>query len=1237
MFTKKQILLNSITLLFLSVTSGVASAADTYTMAGDAANAPTACPNTGTPVFKTPSATGSFEFWNVAGANSADFDYDACTGVNHNDVIAVLDFTAGTGTLDTNTSFNGATWHADVGEMFFYDGVAGGTFQTFTYTWTDVQMWDGVNIFDIYNCRRSLKVNGCASQEALGWIDGTNTPASYTFNLSEGQFALGLFFDWTTNADIPVLAAFNITSIDASGNITATSIDTGDGADDGANGGTAGDGFLDGDGVKGTKMLVGPFPGQTPAFDGTFTVATNDAPITAVAAPLSTNEETLITLAKADFTESATVFPSRVYLPASKSLYIADGTGYTTNNTSSVTPSLNVDTSLTVPVGLTIGTNNSATFDSSISINAQNDAPIISSCSYPTSAAHSTAYSGTITAADPDTGDSIAAYSIASDNALPTNVTFSTVTGEISGTPDFADVGYVTTNIIVTATDTDGPASSSCTAFDLTVTGANVDPVLTGTPVTAINEDAAYSFTVSAVDVGDTLTYSISGNPAWMSISPTAAGQASGTVATISGTPTNAFVGTTGTITVTATDSVGATDTIQFTVTVSNTNDAPTIAAGTCVTASAEARSSYSCTPTADDVDVGDTPLTFSATGLPASGSLSIDSGTGTISGNTVDADVGTHNIVISVTDTGGPVTTSLASYALTITAYDQPPTATGALLSTPLDTVLNGTLTGLASDPESCGCLVYRKDPVPTATAHGSVVINANGSFAYTPTTGYNGTDSFDYIVNDGSTDSNTATVQIIVGTVSGETYASSNFTMFDDAGLNANGGTNDVIASWDGLYNANESDADFSHMTLSSITPYFGALWTAHHIRVFGPGTYTFDTTCTVAELEAGMGGPGNLCNNPLDAGQTQQFITMTVAAGQVGAHILFDWSVNLNIDVLNVWDTDSEFDISTNPGSGVLYNGPGYGPYSWSGAPAADTTWRLASTDNDGDGIPGIPMVDGAFIDFNANFNLDIVSTGSNFTMFDDAGLNANGGTNDVVAKWDGLYNTNESDADFSHMTLSTITPYFGALWTAHHIRVFGPGTYSFDTTCTVAELEAGMGGPGNLCNNPLDAGQTQQFITMTVAAGQVGAHILFDWSVNLNIDVLNVWDIDSEFDISTNPGSGVLYNGAGYGPYPWSGAPAANTSWRLASTDNDGDGVPGIPMVDGAFIDFNANFNLFVGSGSACVPTVINSFCGTIEVNVEVSDPDLGAGSTNIYSLIALYLMMLGSVFAYRRAN
>jgi VCBS repeat-containing protein len=47
---------------------------------------------------------------------------------------------------------------------------------------------------------------------------------------------------------------------------------------------------------------------------------------------------------------------------------------------------------------------------------------------------------------------------------------------------------------------------------------------------------------------------------------------------------------------------------------------------------------------------------------------------------------------------------------------------------------------------------------------SHGSVSVNANGSFAYTPKTGFSGTDSFTFKANDGVLDSNIATVSLTV-----------------------------------------------------------------------------------------------------------------------------------------------------------------------------------------------------------------------------------------------------------------------------------------------------------------------------------------------------------------------------------------------------------------------------------------------------------------------------------------
>src|SRR5205814_7507474 len=70
---------------------------------------------------------------------------------------------------------------------------------------------------------------------------------------------------------------------------------------------------------------------------------------------------------------------------------------------------------------------------------------------------------------------------------------------------------------------------------------------------------------------------------------------------------------------------------------------------------------------------------------------------------------------------------------------------------------------------------------------AHGTLTLNSDGSFSYTPAANYNGTDSFTYKANDGQADSGVATVSItITGANDAPVAVNDSYTTPEDTTLN-------------------------------------------------------------------------------------------------------------------------------------------------------------------------------------------------------------------------------------------------------------------------------------------------------------------------------------------------------------------------------------------------------------------------------------------------------------------
>ncbi|MBI1757012.1 MAG: PxKF domain-containing protein [Fimbriimonas ginsengisoli] len=91
----------------------------------------------------------------------------------------------------------------------------------------------------------------------------------------------------------------------------------------------------------------------------------------------------------------------------------------------------------------------------------------------------------------------------------------------------------------------------------------------------------------------------------------------------------------------------------------------------------------------------------------------------------------------------------------------DNPPVAVADSYITNQDTPLSGNVLANDSDPDFGDVISAVKDTNPL---NGTVSLNSDGSFLYTPNTGFFGSDSFTYHANDGMLDSNVATVSIYV-----------------------------------------------------------------------------------------------------------------------------------------------------------------------------------------------------------------------------------------------------------------------------------------------------------------------------------------------------------------------------------------------------------------------------------------------------------------------------------------
>jgi hypothetical protein len=285
----------------------------------------------------------------------------------------------------------------------------------------------------------------------------------------------------------------------------------------------------------------------------------------------------------------------------------------------------------------------------------------------------------------------------------------------------------------------DGSLNSAPAIVSITVAAVNDAPVASAQALETA-EDTPVAITLSGSDIeGSPLSFSVTSSPLHGALAGAAPNLTYTPAGNFNGGDSFAFVANDG-----AVNSAPATVTLN----VIAVNDAPVAQDQSVVT---QQDIPVSITLSGSDVD-GDA-LTFSVQSAPLHGVIS-----GTAPDLVYTPETGyTGDDSFTFAASDGQVSSLPGTVSITVTRTNHQPAANGQSVATAEDTALAITLTG--SDPDN-DPLTYT---VTAAPAYGALS-GTSPNLTYTPSANYNGSDSIQFVVNDGLVDSIAATVVITI-----------------------------------------------------------------------------------------------------------------------------------------------------------------------------------------------------------------------------------------------------------------------------------------------------------------------------------------------------------------------------------------------------------------------------------------------------------------------------------------
>ncbi|WP_057760383.1 tandem-95 repeat protein [Psychrobacter sp. P11G3] len=407
-----------------------------------------------------------------------------------------------------------------------------------------------------------------------------------------------------------------------------------------------------------------------------------------------------------------------------------------TDGSYTYTPNANFNGKDSFTYTLTDGTE-TITKTANITVASVNDIPV--SKDSIVTATEDTVVNGKLEAATDADGDALS-YAIAT-NAVNGKVVIDK-DGSYSYTPNANFNGKDS----FTYTINDGKGGVITQTATVNVAAVNDAPVSANTTIAATEDTVAKGLLAKATDVdGDALTYTLA--------SGTANGKVTiGKDGSYTYTPNANFNGK-DSFTYTVTD---GTETITKTanITVASVNDIP-VSKDSTVTATEDTAVNGKL-EAATDAD--DDNLTYALKDTAANGTVVVNADGSYSYAPNADFN-GSDSFTYSIDDGQGGVITQTAT--ITVAAVNDVPVAEDSIITAIEDTVATGQL-ATATDVDD-DTLTFA---LVSSTTNGSVIVNADGSYSYTPNANFNGSDGFTYTVTDG-TETITKTATITVASV--------------------------------------------------------------------------------------------------------------------------------------------------------------------------------------------------------------------------------------------------------------------------------------------------------------------------------------------------------------------------------------------------------------------------------------------------------------------------------------